>query len=48
MASILVYTTPAHGHLYPIFDAVLALARRGHRICVYTPAVGAPCCRAAS
>jgi len=36
MATILVYTTPARGHLYPIVGTALALARRGHDVHVRT------------
>jgi MGT family glycosyltransferase len=36
MSTILVYTTPARGHLYPIMDTALALAARGHRVAVRT------------
>ncbi len=38
MAKILVYTTPAQGHLYPIMDTALTLARRGHHVHVRTMA----------
>jgi MGT family glycosyltransferase len=33
---ILVYTSPSRGHLYPIMDTALALARRGARVHVRT------------
>ncbi len=36
MATILVYTTPARGHLYPIMGTALELARRGHDVRVRT------------
>lgn len=36
MAKVLVYTTPARGHLYAIMDTALALARRGHAVHVRT------------
>ncbi len=36
MSSVLVYTTPARGHLYPIMDTALVLAQRGHSVHVRT------------
>ncbi len=36
MATILVYTTPAAGHLFPIMDTLLDLRRRGHNVTVRT------------
>lgn len=33
---ILIYTTPATGHLYPVMGGALELARRGHRVHVVT------------
>ncbi len=36
MASILVYTSPARGHLYPILGAALELRSRGHEVHVRT------------
>lgn len=36
MATFLVYTTPARGHLYPIMATALELARRGHDVRVRT------------
>jgi MGT family glycosyltransferase len=36
MASILVYTSPARGHLYPVMGVALELRRRGHRVQVRT------------
>lgn len=36
MASILVYTSPARGHLYPVVGVALELRRRGHRVQVRT------------
>jgi len=39
MPTVLVYTTPSRGHLYPIMDTALALARRGHEVHVRTLAV---------
>jgi MGT family glycosyltransferase len=36
MANVLVYSTPARGHLYPIVDTALVLARRGHGVHVRT------------
>ena len=36
MSRILVYTSPAAGHLFPMLDAVVELARRGHVVHVRT------------
>lgn len=36
MASILVYTSPARGHLFPALGVGLELRRRGHEVHVYT------------
>ncbi len=36
MASFLVYTSPARGHLYPLVPTLLALTARGHRVHVRT------------
>ena len=36
MAKVLVYTTPARGHLYPIVPTLVELARRGHELSVQT------------
>lgn len=33
---ILIYTTPARGHLYPVMGGALELARRGHAVTVVT------------
>jgi MGT family glycosyltransferase len=40
--TILVYTSPARGHLYPIMDTALALARRGAKVHVRTHAIETP------
>lgn len=36
MSTILVYTSPARGHLYPIMDVAIALSEAGHRVVVQT------------
>ena len=36
MAKVLVYTTPARGHLYPITPTLDELRRRGHRVALRT------------
>lgn len=36
MASILIYTSPARGHLFPVLGSGLELASRGHQVCVVT------------
>lgn len=36
MSTILIYTSPARGHLYPMMDAALALRSAGHRVVVQT------------
>jgi MGT family glycosyltransferase len=47
MSKVLVYTTPARGHLYPIMATALELARRGHDVCVRTLAAELDVVRAA-
>jgi MGT family glycosyltransferase len=42
MSKVLVYTSPARGHLYPVMDAALALAARGHAVHVRTLAAEVP------
>lgn len=36
MSTILLYTSPARGHLYPMMDVALALKGAGHRVVVQT------------
>lgn len=36
MSTILLYTSPARGHLYPMMDVALALKAAGHRVVVQT------------
>ena len=36
MSRILIYTSPARGHLYPIMDTALTLRDRGHEVIVQT------------
>ncbi|MDO9021019.1 MAG: glycosyltransferase [Deltaproteobacteria bacterium] len=36
MATVLVYTSPGRGHLFPIMDTALALSKRGHDVRVRT------------
>lgn len=36
MSTVLIYTSPARGHLYPIMDVALALQDAGHRAVVQT------------
>lgn len=36
MATVLVYTSPARGHLYPLLPTLLELRSRGHRVRVHT------------
>ncbi len=36
MMNVLIYTTPARGHLYPIMGTALELRRRGHRVALRT------------
>jgi MGT family glycosyltransferase len=36
MSTVLIYTSPARGHLYPMMDVALALRERGHRVVVQT------------
>ena len=36
MSTVLLYTSPARGHLYPMMDVALALRARGHRVVVQT------------
>lgn len=47
MAKVLIYTTPARGHLYPIMDVALTLAKRGHDVHVRTLAAELDIVRAA-
>lgn len=36
MSTILIYTSPARGHLYPVMDIAFALRAAGHRVIVKT------------
>lgn len=36
MSRVLIYTSPARGHLYPIMDTALALQAQGHEVIVQT------------
>ena len=36
MSTVLIYTSPARGHLYPMMDVALALRAAGHRVVVQT------------
>jgi MGT family glycosyltransferase len=36
MSTIVVYTSPARGHLYPMMDVAIALKHAGHRVVVQT------------
>lgn len=36
MSTVLIYTSPARGHLYPMMDVALALRDGGHRVVVQT------------
>jgi MGT family glycosyltransferase len=36
MSTILIYTSPARGHLYPMMDVALALRAAGHRVVLQT------------
>ena len=36
MKTILIYTSPARGHLYPMMDIAIALRAKGHRVVVQT------------
>lgn len=36
MSTILLYTSPARGHLYPMMDVAIALKHAGHRVVVQT------------
>jgi len=36
MSTILIYTSPARGHLYPMMDVALAMRDAGHRVVVQT------------
>lgn len=36
MSTVLIYTSPARGHLYPMMDVALALRAVGHRVVVQT------------
>ncbi len=47
MSTILLYTSPARGHLYPMMDVALALRDRGHRVVVQTLATEGERVRAA-
>jgi len=42
MATILAYTSPALGHLYPMTALLMDLQRRGHHVAVRTLADGVP------
>ncbi|MFZ1411916.1 MAG: glycosyltransferase, partial [Micropruina sp.] len=47
MCTILIYTSPAQGHLYPVMDVALSLRQRGHRVHVRSLAAAAEVVRAA-
>ncbi|BBY17300.1 glycosyltransferase [Mycolicibacterium litorale] len=47
MATILAYTSPSAGHLFPMLALLGELAGRGHRVHVRTYAAGVPVARAA-
>ena len=36
MSTILIYTSPARGHLYPMMDIAIGLRRKGHRVVLQT------------
>ena len=36
MSTILIYTSPARGHLYPMMDIAIALKTEGHRVILQT------------
>jgi MGT family glycosyltransferase len=36
MSTVLIYTSPARGHLYPMMDVAIALRAAGHRVVVQT------------
>ena len=36
MSTVLIYTSPARGHLYPMMDVALAMQAAGHRVVVQT------------
>jgi hypothetical protein len=36
MSRVLIYTSPARGHLYPIMDVALGLRDAGHEVCIQT------------
>ncbi|MDZ7693630.1 MAG: glycosyltransferase [Balneolaceae bacterium] len=36
MKTILIYTSPARGHLYPMMDVAIKLRKRGHNVLVQT------------
>jgi UDP:flavonoid glycosyltransferase YjiC (YdhE family) len=36
MSRVLIYTSPARGHLYPIMDVALGLRGAGHEVCIQT------------
>lgn len=42
MSTVLIYTSPARGHLYPMMDVAIALREAGHRVVVQTLADEAP------
>ncbi|OBG64834.1 nucleotide disphospho-sugar-binding domain-containing protein [Mycobacterium sp. E735] len=42
MVTILAYTSPAHGNLFPVVALLIELQRRGHRIVLRTLAAGVP------
>lgn len=41
MKTILIYTSPARGHLYPMMDVALELKEQGHDVIIQTLAGGA-------
>ena len=45
MARFLIYTSPAHGHLYPVVDTLMELNSRGHEVHVRTLASEVPALR---
>ncbi|MCK6507590.1 glycosyltransferase [Myxococcota bacterium] len=47
MTTVLLYTSPARGHLYPMMDVAVALRARGHRVVVQTLADQAAAVQAA-
>ncbi len=36
MSTILIYTSPARGHLYPMMDIAIGLRNEGHRVVLQT------------